>query len=41
MYIVIKDIFLRQIDVEYPINLLNRHDDFSFLAEGKKIEKMQ
>ena len=30
-----------EVDVEYPKNLLNVHGDLPFLAERKKLKKMQ
>ena len=39
MKIVIKDIFLKQIDVEYPDNLHDLHSDLPFLPEILKINK--
>ena len=37
--IVIKDNL--EVDVEYPKNVLNVHGDLPFLAERKKLKKMQ
>ena len=33
--------YILEVDIEYPKNLLNFHGDLPFLAERKKIKKMQ
>ena len=38
---IVKKKYILEVDVEYPKNLFNLHKDLPFLAERKKIKKVQ